>query len=83
MREIRLYGSEGGGAARSPYPYPNCDERRHACNAPSAILILPVPRLSFFHPLDGCLEPLEASLLRLGCGDPLHVFFSVAIAEAS
>jgi len=21
MREIRLYGSEGGGAARSPYPY--------------------------------------------------------------
>ena len=22
MREIRLYGSEGGGAARSPYPYP-------------------------------------------------------------
>jgi len=25
MREIRLYGSEGGGAARSPYPYlSNC-----------------------------------------------------------
>ena len=23
MREIRLYGSEGGGAARSPYPYQN------------------------------------------------------------
>jgi len=22
MREIRTYGSEGGGAARSPYPYP-------------------------------------------------------------
>jgi len=22
MRETRLYGSEGGGAARSPYPYP-------------------------------------------------------------
>jgi len=22
MRENRLYGSEGGGAARSPYPYP-------------------------------------------------------------
>jgi hypothetical protein len=22
MREIRLYGSEGGGAASSPYPYP-------------------------------------------------------------
>jgi len=21
MREIRTYGSEGGGAARSPYPY--------------------------------------------------------------
>ena len=21
MRDIRLYGSEGGGAARSPYPY--------------------------------------------------------------
>jgi len=21
MREIRLYGSEGGGAVRSPYPY--------------------------------------------------------------
>jgi len=21
MRETRLYGSEGGGAARSPYPY--------------------------------------------------------------
>jgi len=21
MREIRLYGSEGGGAASSPYPY--------------------------------------------------------------
>jgi len=26
MREIRLYGSEGGGAARSPYPY-----QRSAC----------------------------------------------------
>ena len=24
MREIRLYGSEGGGAARSPYPYQCC-----------------------------------------------------------
>ena len=24
MREIRLYGSEGGGAARSPYPYQAC-----------------------------------------------------------
>ena len=23
MREIRLYGSEGGGAVCSPYPYPN------------------------------------------------------------
>jgi len=23
MREIRLYGSEGGGAGRSPYPYQN------------------------------------------------------------
>jgi len=23
MRETRLYGSEGGGAARSPYPYPD------------------------------------------------------------
>ena len=23
MREIRLYGSEGGGAASSPYPYQN------------------------------------------------------------
>jgi len=23
MREIRTYGSEGGGAARSPYPYQN------------------------------------------------------------
>ena len=22
MREIRLYGSEGGGAGCSPYPYP-------------------------------------------------------------
>jgi hypothetical protein len=22
MREIRPYGSEGGGAPRSPYPYP-------------------------------------------------------------
>ena len=22
MREIRLYGSEGGGAVGSPYPYP-------------------------------------------------------------
>ena len=28
MREIRLYGSEGGGAARSPYPYPTS-----LCNA--------------------------------------------------
>ena len=26
MREIRLYGSEGGGAARSPYPYQEMDE---------------------------------------------------------
>ena len=24
MREIRLYGSEGGGAVRSPYPYNVC-----------------------------------------------------------
>jgi len=24
MREIRLYGSEGGGAVRSPYPYQPC-----------------------------------------------------------
>jgi hypothetical protein len=24
MREIRLYGSEGGGAGRSPYPYQFC-----------------------------------------------------------
>ena len=29
MREIRLYGSEGGGAARSPYPYQN--ELLHSC----------------------------------------------------
>jgi len=27
MREIRLYGSEGGGAARSPYPYPGNPSR--------------------------------------------------------
>ncbi len=27
MREIRLYGSEGGGAARSPYPYPDIASR--------------------------------------------------------
>ena len=27
MREIRLYGSEGGGAGRSPYPYQR--GRRH------------------------------------------------------
>jgi hypothetical protein len=25
MREIRLYGSEGGGAVRSPYPYQSMD----------------------------------------------------------
>ncbi len=31
MREIRLYGSEGGGAARSPYPYQfTSDSRRLA-----------------------------------------------------
>jgi len=28
MRETRLYGSEGGGAARSPYPYPAAVSRR-------------------------------------------------------
>jgi len=31
MREIRLYGSEGGGAVGSPYPYqsaPNCGAMR-------------------------------------------------------
>ena len=27
MREIRTYGSEGGGAARSPYPYQQADFR--------------------------------------------------------
>ena len=27
MREIRLYGSEGGGATRSPYPYPRWSGR--------------------------------------------------------
>jgi hypothetical protein len=27
MREIRLYGSEGGGAARSPYPYSKNDNK--------------------------------------------------------
>ena len=27
MREIRLYGSEGRGAARSPYPYQSLEGR--------------------------------------------------------
>jgi len=29
MREIRLYGSEGGGAVRSPYPYQRIDLRNN------------------------------------------------------
>ena len=29
MREIRLYGSEGGGAVRSPYPYLLCALKGH------------------------------------------------------
>ena len=29
MREIRLSGSEGGGAARSPYPYPGAKEKAY------------------------------------------------------
>ena len=30
MREIRTYGSEGGGAARSPYPYQSVFRFGHA-----------------------------------------------------
>ena len=28
MREIRLYGSEGGGAVRPPYPYQGTSHRK-------------------------------------------------------
>ena len=31
MREIRSYGSEGGGTTSSPYPYPPCLQRELFC----------------------------------------------------
>jgi len=31
MREIRLYGSEGGGAVRSPYPYQRGRDKYKRC----------------------------------------------------
>jgi hypothetical protein len=37
MREIRLYGSEGGGAGCSPYPYPGWSGRSCARLVPEAI----------------------------------------------
>jgi hypothetical protein len=37
MREIRLYGSEGGGAGCSPYPYPGWSGRSCARLAPEVI----------------------------------------------
>jgi hypothetical protein len=47
MREIRLYGSEGGGAVCSPYPYPG------GAGAPAHAYVLKEPIFSFFiaHPL--------------------------------
>ena len=35
MREIRLYGSEGGGAVRSPYPYQASVTGRDASTSPA------------------------------------------------
>jgi hypothetical protein len=40
MREIRLYGSEGGGAGRSPYPYQKFQRQLSVSGPPQA-----VPRL--------------------------------------
>jgi hypothetical protein len=37
MREIRLYGSEGGGAVCSPYPYPGWSGRSRARFLPEGI----------------------------------------------
>ena len=48
MREIRLYGSEGGGAVRSPYPYPGWSGRVGPLS-PCAGFLLERSDLEFFH----------------------------------
>jgi len=48
MREIRLYGSEGGGAVGSPYPYPGWSVRVGPLS-PCARLAPEVIDLQFFH----------------------------------
>ena len=48
MREIRLYGSEGGGAVRSPYPYPKWSGSVGPLS-PCAGFLLERPDLEFFH----------------------------------
>jgi hypothetical protein len=48
MREIRLYGSEGGGAVCSPYPYPGCSGRVGPLS-PCARFLLERPHLESFH----------------------------------
>ena len=62
MREIRLYGSEGGGAVCSPYPL-SWVERRVGPLSPCARFLPeradlefyrgspPLPRLGVFHPV--------------------------------
>ena len=52
MREIRLYGSEGGGAVCSPYPYPGWSGRSCARFVPEMINFpqLPLLRGNFIEP---------------------------------
>ena len=52
MREIRLYGSEGGGAARSPYPYqiPGTMVKRSSMPGCAGMTIGPPGPLSRFPP---------------------------------
>ena len=50
MREIRLYGSEGGGAARSPYPYQN---KKGSFGNPLLTGFLRFPAISRANLLDG------------------------------
>jgi len=62
MRETRLYGSEGGGAARSPYPYPVATRISRA--KPLASLVSVAKRLKVA--LGGWGEPRQVAIIRVG-----------------
>ena len=53
MREIRLYGSEGGGAARSPYSYQSADTRASVDSGLGSRLGLLSAGVTFFRGNDG------------------------------